>query len=125
MITTKQLLLIQCHLSEAPIVFTKELTDVECFEKDTVELVCETSKPNAEVKWFKNGDEIVSGFRYKINGEGCERRLTMLNCVLTDMLTYTCKIVRSEVATKGKLIVKGTPTCTHTQSGPVDVISSI
>ena len=70
-------------------------------------MVCETSKPNAKVKWFKNGEEIVTGLHYKINGTGSQCILTVRDVNLKDNNTYSCKIVSSKETTKGKLTVKG------------------
>ena len=76
-------------------------------EKETVKMLCETSKPNVNVKWFRNGEEIVTGLHYKINGTGSQCILTVLNANLKDNNTYSCKIVSNGQTTKGKLTVKG------------------
>jgi len=96
-------------VKELPIEFTKPLTDVECMEKDTIILSCETSKPNIPVKWYRNGDEIVTGLHYKLNGDGAECRLTVIGARVQDTSEYTCKIVSSENTTKAKLTVKELP----------------
>ena len=70
-------------------------------------MICETSKPNAKVKWFKNGEEIVTGLHYKINGTGSQCILTVRDANLKDNNTYSCKIVSSKETTEGKLTVKG------------------
>ncbi len=98
-------------ISELPVHFTKELEDVTVPENETIKLICETSKPNVPVKWYKNGEEIVSGLHYKINGTGTQCILTVLDATEKDTNTYTCKIVSSEETTKGKLTVEGRLRC--------------
>ncbi len=93
--------------TESAIVFTKELTEYEITEKETIMLECETSK-HTDVKWYKNGEELLSGLHYKINGEENKCTITVNNATVNDTADYSCKIVKNEVTTQGKLLVKGT-----------------
>ena len=92
---------------ETPVYFTKELETVEVMEGEDTQLICETSKPNVPVKWYKNGDELISGLHFKINGQGNQCILSVIEAKVKDTQTYTCKIVSSDNVTAGKLIVKG------------------
>lgn len=90
-----------------PVTFVVPLEDQEIPEKSNTTLTCETSKPNVPVKWHKNGQEIVSGLRYKIKTEGPTCSLEILNTTLDDTAEYSCTIVSSTNKTVSKLLVKG------------------
>ena len=87
--------------------FTTPLQDTEMMEKETKKLTCEVSKPNAQVKWFKNGTEIMTGIRYKVNGKGVQRELTIMDAVLDDSSDYSCVITSSQAKTQAHVTVKG------------------
>jgi hypothetical protein len=83
------------------------LEDKEVDEKAEITLTCETSKPNVPVKWHKNGQEVVTGMRYKINQEGPSCALSIVNANLDDSAEYTCTIISNSNKTVSKLLVKG------------------
>lgn len=76
--------------SEPPIEFTKPLEDQTVEEEATAVLECELSKENAEVKWFRNGQEIHKTKKYDIIADGRVRKLIIHGCTLDDARTYTC-----------------------------------
>ena len=59
-------------------------------EETTATLECEVSRENAEVQWFRDGQEIRKTKKYEINVDGCRRVLLIHECTLEDSKTYTC-----------------------------------
>ncbi|RLW04780.1 hypothetical protein DV515_00005529 [Chloebia gouldiae] len=51
---------------------------------------CELSRPNAEVKWFKDGQELRPGPNCRIYSAGRRRILQLSSCELADAGSYTC-----------------------------------
>lgn len=76
--------------SEPPVEFTKPLEDQTVEEEATAVLECEVSRETAEVKWFKNGQEIHKTKKYDIIAEGRVRKLIIHGCTLDDAKTYKC-----------------------------------
>lgn len=68
-------------------------------------MICEVSKPNAEVSWFKGDDEVPDGGRFEHISEGRKRILLIRNAHPEDAGKYTCKLRSS--STTGKLTVHG------------------
>lgn len=81
---------------------------MEASETDTVKLICEVSKPDAEVTWFKGDEELPEGGRYEQIADGRKRILVIHNASLDDAAAYTCKLPSSQ--TTGKLKVHGKKT---------------
>lgn len=95
----------QILVAEEEAVFTKNLPDLEVNENDTVKLICEISKPNAEVTWFKGDEEVPDGGRFEYISDGRKRILVIRNAHPEDASKYTCKFPSS--STTGKLTVHG------------------
>lgn len=91
--------------AEEEAVFTKNLHDLEVNENETVRLICEISKPNAEVTWFKGDEEVPDGGRFEYISDGRKRILVIRNAHPEDAGKYTCKLPSS--STTGKLTVHG------------------
>lgn len=104
--------------------FTKPLQDVEIMEKDTTKLVCEVSKPHAEVKWFKNGVEIIPGVRYKVDSKDVQRELIIMNATLEDTSEYTCVLTSSQAKTRANVTVKGNAT-RHAESEQSPMVQNL
>lgn len=92
-------------LAEEEAVFTKNLANIEVNETDTVKLVCEVSKPGAEVTWYKGDEEIIETGRYEILTDGRKRILIIQNAHLEDAGNYNCRLPSSR--TDGKVKVHG------------------
>lgn len=92
-------------LAEEEAVFTKNLTNIEVTETDTIKLVCEVSKPGAEVIWYKGDEEIIETGRYEILADGRKRILVIQNAQLEDAGSYNCRLPSSR--TDGKVKVHG------------------
>lgn len=76
--------------SEPPVEFTKPLQDQTVEEEATATLECEVSRENAEVQWFRDGQEIRKTKKYEMIIDGCKRALLIHDCTLDDSKTYTC-----------------------------------
>lgn len=70
--------------------FTKPLEDQTVEEEATATLECEVSRENAEVRWFRDGQEIRKTKKYEMIVDGCKRALVIHDCTLDDSKTYAC-----------------------------------
>lgn len=68
-------------------------------------MICEVSKPNAEVSWLKGDEEVPDGGRFEHISDGRKRILVIRNAHPEDAGKYTCKLPSS--STTGKLTVHG------------------
>uniref|UniRef100_A0A3Q3B7I5 Uncharacterized protein n=1 Tax=Kryptolebias marmoratus TaxID=37003 RepID=A0A3Q3B7I5_KRYMA len=79
------------HLcSEPPVEFTKPLEDQTVEEEATAMLECEVSRENAEVRWFREGQEIRKTKKYDTIADGRKRALIIHDCSPDDAKMYTC-----------------------------------
>lgn len=78
------------HDPEAPAEFAKPLEDQTVEEEATAELECEVSRENAEVTWYRDGQEIRKTKKYDMVVDGRKRKLIIYDCTLDDSRTYTC-----------------------------------
>uniref|UniRef100_A0A3Q3JQP7 Ig-like domain-containing protein n=1 Tax=Monopterus albus TaxID=43700 RepID=A0A3Q3JQP7_MONAL len=76
--------------SEPPVEFTKPLEDQTVEEEATATLECEVSRENAEVRWFRDGQEIRKTKKYEMIIDGRKRALLIHDCTMDDSRTYTC-----------------------------------
>ncbi|XP_044292170.1 myosin-binding protein C, cardiac-type isoform X3 [Varanus komodoensis] len=74
--------------------FLKRLEPAYQIDKgQKIKLMVELAKPDDEVKWLKNGQEIqVSGSKYIFEALGNKRILTINHCSLADDATYQCVV---------------------------------
>ncbi|XP_069847373.1 myosin-binding protein C, slow-type isoform X8 [Dipodomys merriami] len=81
----------ELFVREPPIMVTKQLEDLNAFCGERVELECEVSEDDANVKWFKNGEEIFPGpkSRYKIKVEGKKHILIIEGATKADSAEYS------------------------------------
>lgn len=70
--------------------FSKPLEDQTVEEEATAILECELSREKADVKWFRDGQEIRKTKKHEMVAEGRIRRLIIKDCSLDDSKTYTC-----------------------------------
>ncbi|XP_032879409.1 obscurin-like protein 1, partial [Amblyraja radiata] len=78
------------NVDELPIKIVKPLRDKTALEKHKVILECKVSKPRAQVRWFRAGQELEDGDKYQISSEDCYRKLVIHGITLQDEDTYTC-----------------------------------
>ena len=79
-----------CSLTEGEAYFTTKLQDYTAVEKDEVTLVCELSKASAQVRWFKDGQEIVPSKNVLIKADGKGRFLTVKKAEKGNIGEYSC-----------------------------------
>lgn len=68
-------------------------------------LQCEISKPDAPVKWFKDGKEIEPSKNAVIKADGKKRMLILKKALKSDIGQYTCDCGTDQ--TSGKLGIEG------------------
>ncbi|KAM8982392.1 myosin-binding protein C, slow-type isoform 2-T2 [Sarcophilus harrisii] len=81
----------ELFVREPPIMVTKQLEDTKAYCGERVELECEVSEDDANVKWFKNGEEIVMGpkSRYWVKVEGKKHILIIEGATKADSAEYS------------------------------------
>ncbi|KAM5334342.1 myosin-binding protein C, slow-type isoform 12-T12 [Glossophaga mutica] len=81
----------ELFVREPPIMVTKQLEDTNAYCGEKVELECEVSEDDANVKWFKNGEEIIPGpkSRYKVKVEGKKHILIIEGATKADSAEYS------------------------------------
>ncbi|XP_005991811.1 obscurin-like protein 1 [Latimeria chalumnae] len=77
-------------IKETPVMILRELQDVSIPESLGATFECELSRLNAEVKWYKEGEEIKPGKNYRIYSMGRRRIMQISKCRLEDSGAYTC-----------------------------------
>lgn len=70
--------------------FTKPLEDQTVEEEATATLECEVSRENAEVRWFREGQEIRKTKKYEMIVDGRKRALLIHDCTPDEAKLYTC-----------------------------------
>uniref|UniRef100_A0A668VEN4 Ig-like domain-containing protein n=1 Tax=Oreochromis aureus TaxID=47969 RepID=A0A668VEN4_OREAU len=70
----------------------------------TATLECEVSRENAEVRWFRDGQEIRKTKKYEMIIDGCKRALVIHDCTLDDSKTYNLFNVEGTETDSVKLI---------------------
>ncbi|KAG8443503.1 hypothetical protein GDO86_012051 [Hymenochirus boettgeri] len=78
------------NVKEPPVKFTQPLVDTKVAEKEKVTIECELSRPNAEVKWFKDGSVLRPSKKVTIIAQGNRRSVTIHKCEYEDQGTYSC-----------------------------------
>lgn len=98
-----------CLAAEEEARFTKNLSNVEGTETDSVKLICEVSKPSADVTWYKEDRELPEGGRYEQIVDGKRRILLIQDLKMDDAGEYSCRLSPS-IKTTGNLKINGTQT---------------
>lgn len=79
---------------------------MEAAERDSVKLICEVSKPDADVSWFKGDEELPEGGRYEHIVDGKRRILLIRDLKMADAGEYNCRLSPA-VKTSGNLKING------------------
>ncbi|XP_041328825.1 obscurin-like protein 1 isoform X1 [Pyrgilauda ruficollis] len=78
------------RVREPPVTMVRVPRDLGVPETGVATFECELSRPNAEVKWFKDGQELRPGPNCRIYSAGRRRILQLSRCELSDAGSYTC-----------------------------------
>ncbi|XP_059198931.1 obscurin-like protein 1 [Centropristis striata] len=76
---------------------TDAKTEKQFLVSDDIILVCELSRPNASVSWYKDNQLIDDTERYCSEEQGVFRSLVVLNAGLDDSGEYTCDAVNDKM----------------------------
>ncbi|KAJ7399107.1 Myosin-binding protein C, slow-type [Pitangus sulphuratus] len=81
----------QVDKGDPPILVTKGLEDTNTYVGERVELSCEVSEDDANVKWFRNGVELTNDpkSRYRFKVEGKKHTLIIEEAAKNDTATYS------------------------------------
>ncbi|XP_019910063.2 obscurin-like protein 1 isoform X4 [Esox lucius] len=77
-------------VKEPPVTIIKKLEDLSFPEGAMASMDCELSRPNAEVKWMKNGMKVEPRKDLRIYAMGRKRFFQILRCEVSDSGRYTC-----------------------------------
>ncbi|NXU26644.1 OBSL1 protein, partial [Thalassarche chlororhynchos] len=75
---------------EPPVTMVRVPQDLGVPDMGVASFECELSRPSAEVKWFKDGQELRPGPNCRIYSAGRRRVLQLSRCELADAGIYTC-----------------------------------
>ncbi|KAM6129576.1 obscurin-like protein 1 [Pterocles gutturalis] len=78
------------RVREPPVTMVRVPRDLGVPETGVASFECELSRASAEVKWFKDGQELRPGRNCRIYSAGRRRVLQLSRCELADAGTYTC-----------------------------------
>ncbi|XP_056306279.1 obscurin isoform X21 [Danio aesculapii] len=78
----------------------KPLRDISSPEKEKVTFECEVSRANAEVKWFKDDEELKPGKKYGIHSQANKRTLLIQKCAYEDQGLYICRTTDDNTSAK-------------------------
>lgn len=92
--------------------FTKNLSNVEGTETDSVKLICEVSKAGAEVVWYYGDEELPEGGRYDQLTDGRKRILIIQDLRMEDAGEYNCRLSPT-VRTSAMLKLNGEKSITN------------
>ena len=91
---------------EKPVHVFRDMTNVKATPGEDAELSCEITKPEAFIRWLKNGHQIRhSPPKYEISVEDHLVRLVITNTCIRDSGEYCCEA--DGIATRAKLEVRG------------------
>lgn len=90
---------------EKPVHIFRDLLSVKAVPGEDAELSCEITKPEATIRWLKNGQLIRQSPKYEMSVEKNLARLVIKNTTIRDSGEYCCEA--EGVATRAKLDVRG------------------
>uniref|UniRef100_A0A8C8AFL5 Obscurin like cytoskeletal adaptor 1 n=1 Tax=Otus sunia TaxID=257818 RepID=A0A8C8AFL5_9STRI len=93
---------------EPPVTMVRVPRDLGVPETGVASFECELSRPSAEVKWFKDGQELRPGPNCRIYSAGRRRVLQLSRCEMADAGIYTCDA--GDCRASAMLHVQGTAT---------------
>ncbi|KAG7230718.1 hypothetical protein INR49_019531, partial [Caranx melampygus] len=89
---------------EKPVHIFRDLLNVKAVPGEDAELSCEITKPDATIRWLKNGRVIRQSPRYEMSVEKNLARLVIKNTTIKDSGEYSCEA--EGVASHAKLEIR-------------------
>ena len=86
--------------------FVKQLKSQQLIEKDELVLLCELDDSLGEVRWYKDGVEIIADNRIKITKDNRKRKLVIKETKITDGGQYSC--VSNADKTEAEIVINCT-----------------
>lgn len=93
------------HSSELPVQILRPLRVKIAMYHHRGLLECQVSRPNAQVKWYKNRKELLPSKKYQLISQDIYRQLTIDDVCSSDEDTYTCDA--GDDKTSCQLLVEG------------------
>ncbi|KAG1944406.1 obscurin [Pimephales promelas] len=78
----------------------KPLRDIVSPEKEKATFECEVSRANADVKWFKDDEELKPGKKFGIQSQANKRTLLIHKCAYEDQGQYMCRTTDDNTSAK-------------------------
>ncbi|GCC37657.1 hypothetical protein chiPu_0016162 [Chiloscyllium punctatum] len=96
----------ELFVKEPPVLITRELENRDELVGERVELECEVSEENAQVKWFKNGIELGASPKHRFRTEGKKHWLIIPEATKADSGTYSVKTTGGQSTAELKVDMK-------------------
>ncbi|XP_051969741.1 LOW QUALITY PROTEIN: obscurin-like [Xyrauchen texanus] len=87
-------------VTEPAVKILKSLQDISTPEKEKVTFECEVSRANADVKWFKDDEELKPGKKFGIHSQGSKRSLLIHKCAYEDQGQFICRTTDDNTSAK-------------------------
>lgn len=94
-----------CPLPELPVQIVRPLRVKIAMYRHRGLLECQVSRPNAQVKWYKNRKELLPSKKYQVINQDVYRQLYIDDVCSSDEDTYTCDA--GDDQTSCQLLVEG------------------
>ncbi|XP_010016327.1 PREDICTED: obscurin-like, partial [Nestor notabilis] len=94
-------------VKEKPTEVTKQLEDKTAATGQDISLSCELSKPDVNIRWYKDGKAIRKSQKYDLLQEGTQAILIIHDSTIKDSGEYTCETEVSK--TKARITVQEKP----------------
>lgn len=91
--------------SEKPVHIFRDLLNVKAVPGEDAELSCEITKPDATIRWLKDGHLIRQSPKYEMSVEKNLAKLVIKNATIRDSGDYCCEA--EGVASCAKLEIRG------------------
>ncbi|XP_067906260.1 myosin-binding protein C, slow-type isoform X3 [Heterodontus francisci] len=96
----------ELFVKEPPVLITRELEDRNELVGERVELECEVSEENAQVKWYKNGIELGASPKHRFRTEGKKHWLIIPEASKADSGTFSVKTTGGQSSAVMKVDMK-------------------